>query len=348
MLDIPERIFKALQDETPQDERNSCQMYPTAASIRLKDGTILGSCAREQYYRWFKCKRDSSIEPESSMIFKVGDSLHELAVSLIRSLSRTSNLRVLSQEQRIWNPSYLISGRSDCVLLDEITNEIYGCEIKTVGDGAIYVMDNKPKIEHIMQSFIYLDSYTKNAKLNGTKPPKAWILLYMARSENWKLQKYPHGSSLKYMWQYTITLDDQGNCHVKDQNQNSIDVNGLNIDMIYDRYDEVLTSIRNKKLPDRDFTYQYDETTLTALSKAGKLNKAQTGTVDKWLADGAPTGELDVDKGDYQCRYCSYRNTCYSTTPDVFDLDNDILIPIKKSQDTSTNDKKKTKISYPF
>ena len=332
MLDIPEKLYKALQSEHPKDQRNSMKMYPSSASMKLPNGTIVGACARAQYYRWFECIRDGEPDPEGALIFATGDALHDMVVRMIRSTAMASNLEVLTVEQAVYEHDLLLSGRSDFVVMDRNDGSIHGCEVKTVGEGAIYIMSNGgrvplPKIEHLMQATIYLDKYRKNAIETGTRVMKGFILLYVARSESWKLKSYPHGSHFKHIWQYYMTMDDTGKVTVTDQRGDKVDVGDLNINYINDRYTFILDKIKKKELPDREFAYQYSEDVLKAMSDAGKLNKAQTALVDKWVDNGAKAGSLTVEKGDFQCIYCNNKNTCYSATPDVFETESHALLP---------------------
>lgn len=343
MFDLTERLYNGLKAKTPRDQRNTYKMYPSSAGQVLSDGTVIGACAREQYYRWYKCKRSGEVDPEGQLIFETGDALHDMVTRMIRKTSATSDVEVLSVEQGVVYPDIFLSGRSDIVLLDKRSGEIHGCEVKTVGEGAIYTMKGKPKLEHILQSVVYLDRYTKNANETGTRPPNGWVLLYVARSESWKLKSYPHGSHFKYIWQYYITIDDNDDVIVQDQLGNLVDTKGLNVGKIFDRYNDILKQVKNKQLPDRDYEYQYDEVKLQAMRTANLLNKKDTELVDKWISDGAPQGKLQLDKGDYQCRYCNYADTCYSATPDIFDTEETPLIPLPPlSNDNEEGEKEET------
>ena len=327
MLDITKRLFDALKEARPKDERNTMKMYPSSASIKLTSGEIVGACSRAQYYRWFQCKRDGETDPEGELLFATGDALHDLVVSMVKRTAVASGLEILTVEQAVYEHELLLSGRSDFVVMDRNDGYIHGCEIKSVGEGAIYIMNGKPKIEHLMQSLIYLHKYRKNAKETGTRPPEGWIVLYVARSESWKLKNRPHGSDFKYLWQYYMTIDDKGIAHVTNQHGDTIDTFGLSIDAIKARYEFTLEKIKKQELPDREFAYQYDEVRLKAMADLKILNKAQTATVDKWVEKGAKPGELKVDKGDYQCRYCSYKETCYSKDPEDFEIEQQVLLP---------------------
>jgi len=340
MLDIPKRLFEALEQKPITNRvRNNQQMYPSSASIRLKNGDIQGACARQTYYRWFAASRDGQMDPETQLVCDYGNALHDMLTDLMSRTSRLSNLDILSVEQGFYNPSIFGAGRTDGVLYDNNTNLIHGLEIKTVGDYKSTVTIDSPAVEHILQSAQYLHEYNENAKKCGTQEIQDWIILYLARSENYKLKKYPHRSPFKYLWQFTVEIDktDQ-HVIVTTQAGNVIHYREITISGIYDRFKENLKSIKEKKIPSREFEYQYSEEKLTAMSKLtyaqGGLSKPDTAKVDKWIAAGAPEGELGLSKGDFSCRYCDYSKTCYSNAPDVFDVENTALINIKKPETT--------------
>lgn len=338
MLDIPKRLYDALSEEPVTNRvRNNQQLYPSSASVLLDNGQVGGACARATFYRWYKCKKSGKMDPEIQFVCDVGEVLHDLITRMLKNLRRHSNLELLSAEQAFYDSSIFLTGRTDGVLIDNDTGLIHGLEIKTVGDYKSTMVIEQPDIQHILQSVVYLNKYNTNAKQCGTQELENWIILYVARSENWTLKKYPHRSPFKYIWQYTVSLDpvDQ---HVIITNQAGHDTHYHDIspDKINNRSKYCLNKIKKKELPQRDFKYQYDEVELVALAKIptikGGLNKIDTAKVDKWIDKGAPAGELFIDKGDFSCRYCDYVEPCYSDTPEIFDKELTPLINIKKPE----------------
>jgi hypothetical protein len=64
--------------------------------------------------------------------------------------------------------------------------------------------------------------------------------------------------------------------------------------------------------------------------KNEKLNKGQSAEVEKWLEKGAKQGDLELDIGDFQCRYCNWRSLCYSNDPENGEKEVQILYTIPK------------------
>jgi hypothetical protein len=248
------------------------------------------------------------------LITQAGDALHNMIVEMIRLSTADSHMLVLSNEQSFFDSKELLSGRTDIFLKDLKTGKLYGCDIKTVGDYKAGMVIEQPGIEHILQCAVYLDQYNKSAELNNSKPVENWIILYLARSEHWKLKKYPHGSLFKYLWQFSIDLT-KGYITVTDQFGGTKEYPEITMEKIYERYRTLLAKIKLKELPDRDYEYKYSEEKLVGMLKTEKLNKTQTSEVKKWMDKGAVEGELEMDMGDFQCRYCSWRSLCYSSDP---------------------------------
>ena len=336
MIDIVTKLFNAMHKDSPEDLRDTMKMYPSSASVKLDDGTIVGACARKEYYRAYDCEREGTIDPDSEILFATGDALHDMIVSKFKQQTLNTGLFITSVEQSLYRPKYLTSGRTDFTLIEIETQDVYGVEIKSSGDGAIYTMKGsdgklKPKLEHLLQCTLYLDEYTKNAIKHSLVPPKGWVLLYISRSENWQLKSKPHGSPFKYLWQFYVQLDDKGYIEVFDQEGSRVSIPKISAKMIDERYDFILNSISNKTIPDREFEYQYSEETFVIKAKLdlteGGLNKKDSEAVAKWLENGAPQGQLNLDKGDFQCRYCDYSKQCYSATPDQFKKRSRVLLP---------------------
>ena len=277
------------------------------------------------------------MDPEIQFVCDYGEALHDLITRMLSNLRRISNLELLSAEQAFYDSKRFLTGRTDGVLIDNDTNLIHGLEIKTVGDYKSTMVIEQPDVSHVLQSVLYLYEYNKNAKECGTQELEDWNILYVARSENWKLKKYPHRSPFKYIWQYAISLDPSDE-HVIVTNQAGHQTHYKDITptKINNRADYCLGYIKKKELPPRDYKWQYDEADLLLLSKIptieGGLNKVDTAKVDKWMDAGAPEGELNIDKGDFSCRYCDYANQCWSDAPEIFEKELIPLINIKKPE----------------
>jgi hypothetical protein len=323
MIDLPNRIYNIFSSPVTDTIRGKSGFYPSDASIIREDGEKVGSCLRQQYYRWNNCARTEESDPEIGLISVTGEALHSMMSSLIRNHPVETNLLLLREEQAFFDKDILLSGRIDMLLYDILSGEVVGCDVKTVGDYASSVSIDQPRLKDVLQCAIYLDQYQKNSP-KGEKMD-SWIILYLARAENWKLKKYPHGSQFKYLWQFSISFDPEDR-HVIIENQFSVKThyNDITPEKIYSRYKELKTYIKDGELPPRDYEHTYSEERLLGMYKNGKVKfKKDLTVIDKWINNGMIEGKLGLDMGDFECRYCSFKSLCWSDKPEE-------IVPEKK------------------
>lgn len=335
MINIVDRIYKAMADPMCLDVRSKNALYPSSASVR-NDGKTIGACLRSEYYSWFNAETVKDRNPEYELAAIAGHYFHDMVLDLITRTSPDTDIVVLSNEQRIYDPKYILSGRSDLFLRDLTTDSLFGVDVKSLSDYMCTTSWEWPREKDILQCAIYLDQYDRIATAGGYKGVKEWIILYVARAENYRIKKYAHGSPFKIMWQFSMFIEKDGSIRVENQNGQSRHYPDININGIYARYEELLGCIQDRELPDRDYVYQYTEEQLVGFSKLGTkgpLNKADREQVDAWVANGAPPGQLGLSKGDWECRNCRYVNVCYSENPEKFETEQPVLHKYTDSKD---------------
>lgn len=334
MLDIPRRVYEAFANPKTSVVKGNSGLYPSSASIEI-NGEKHGSCHRQEYYRWFKYKTTEQSDPELGLTGLMGESLHEMLVGFLQRHVEETDIVVLSAEQAFFDSDNFLSGRIDIFLKDLKTGNLHGCDIKSVGDYKSSVTTEQPDVTHILQCAIYLDQYNKSAIKNNSKPVQDWIILYISRAENYKLKKYPHGSLFKYLWQFSISINSDLSISSTNQYGATTHYPEITLTKIYDRYKTLLKHIKEKKLPNREYEYQYSESRLTGMLQNDKLNKTNSAEVQKWLDKGAKPNELTLDLGDFQCRYCAWKSLCYSSDPNkgehqeavLYSIQKDLIIP---------------------
>ena len=315
-LDLPSRILNIFSSPVTSTIRGKSGFYPSDASVVREDGDITGSCLRQQYYKWYNCAPTEESDPEIGLISVTGEALHLMIASLIRDHPVETGLLLLREEQSFFDKELLLSGRIDLLLYDQINDSVVGCDIKTVGDYASSVSIDQPRLKDVLQCTIYLDQYQKNSP-KGEKM-NSWIILYLARSENWKLKKYPHGSPFKYLWQFSISFDSEDR-HIIIENQFGAQTHYYDItpEIIYSRYTELRKYIKDGELPPRDYEHTYSEERILGMYKKGKIKfKKDLTVIEKWAKGGLEEGKLGLDMGDFECRYCQFKSLCWSDTPD--------------------------------
>jgi hypothetical protein len=314
MIDICKRLYDTFKRPVILRSRGRFTLYPSQASIKIND-KVYGGCNRRSFFEWLGYKRDIDIEPNGVLAAEMGNWFHDGIEGLIRTRSFGAGITILSAEQSFYHKDLDISGRTDLLILDNYTDSIHGIEIKSVGEWSGKRALAQPKIEHTLQSVVYLYIHNESAKKNNMRPVESWIVLYVSRDENWDLKKNVHGSPLRQMWQYTITLKD-GAVQIQDQAGSVTPYPDITVDKILERYKELKEKVDKGELPDRDYDAQYSEEYITALYKADQLEyKKDKTAVEKWLKKGAKEGELGIVMGDDGCKFCPYINQCYSPDP---------------------------------
>lgn len=314
MIDICTRLYNAYKNPSIKSTRGRSGVYPSQASIETET-EVIGACHRQQYFSWFDYDYSEPGNPDWSLAATMGEWIHTGVVNELKNLVYDTGLIVLSAEQSFFNKKHLVSGRTDIFLMDRATEEIFGVDIKSVGEWAGKRAMKQPRLHDILQCAVYLWDY-QNTAAKGYRKIDEWIILYVSRDENWDLKKYIHGSKFKYMWQYALSFCPDGYIVVEDQKGTLTSYRDITIQNILDRYEKLLEYIKRKELPPRDFEAQYNEDKITALYKAGGLEyKKDQGAVEKWLKKGAIKGELKITMGDGACRLCSYLKLCYSDDP---------------------------------
>ena len=83
--------------------------------------------------------------------------------------------------------------------------------------------------------------------------------------------------------------------------------NGLSIPRCVSRFKELDSMLEDNTLPKRDFQLKYSKEKLETLSDSRRLRKKQAEEFDK---------NKDLDMGDWQCSYCSYKDYCWKDEQD--------------------------------
>jgi len=324
MIDICKRIYSALEDPKIYRTRGNTGLYPSQASVELKNGKLAGGCHRQVYYQWKDIKPTNKGETDFSLSAEYGTWLHEGLVKFLNNHVIATDLIVLSEEHSFFDKELLLSGRTDVFLMDKNSDEIFGVEAKSVGKFSGKMCLTQPKIEHILQALVYLDQYRSTSK-QGHRSIDYWVLLYMARDEDWDFKARKHGSVFRYMWQFWVTIEDD-HAVVHCQNGTRTSYPEITISGIKKRYKELRDHLCKDNLPERDYELQYSEEWITSLYKSGELRfKKDNEAVAKWLAKGAKPDKLNLKMGDHQCMFCPWSTLCWSEIPDA-EVKNDRIL----------------------
>lgn len=308
------------------DEQKAPTLWPSAATAMV-GGKVVGKCRRQSYYRYatdsynFNEKYDY-IEPlaleikekklpvsqYTKWIWRAGELYEEYCIELAKQAGVYVGTQI-----SIYVPKFNVSGKIDLIVLNPEDSNYQIIEVKSIyGFNANNIIGTEamhkkmemgtPRESHLMQLGIYQSWYAN---------PKEWgpgILLYGARdtgrfAEFLVTVEHNEEDGLDYIWY-------QGNYPIQTKKVNS----GITIQSIMTNYASIMTALENNQIPDRDYYLSYTEEMIDSLYEAGQLNKTETTQYEKrkkQIEEGKTRLVKPVEKGDWQCRLCEYKNVCY-------------------------------------
>lgn len=308
------------------DEQKAPTLWPSAATAIVND-KVVGKCRRQSYYRYandsynFSEKYDYleelvlelkekkiPISQYTKWIFRAGELYEDYCIELAKQAGVFVGTQI-----SIYIPKFNVSGKIDLVVLNPEDSTYQVIEVKSIygfnstnviGTDTMHKKNEMgtPRESHLMQLGIYQSWYAN---------PKGWgpgILLYGARdtgrfAEFLVTVETDEEDGLDYIYY-------QGNYPVQTKKINS----GITMQSIMKNYAYIMECLEEDKIPDRDYYLSYTEEMIDALYEAGELNKTDTAQYEKrkkQLEEGKSRVVKPVEKGDWQCRLCEYKNICY-------------------------------------
>jgi len=262
--------------------------YPTEASVQCMDPitgepSVSGKCMRAAYYRCSGDFERAETSPRQEMIFKLGKNVENVLVDVLKEMGlwKQNNLK-------FWNEEFNVSGEIDILLRDPETNGLFGAEVKSIYGyyAKKEIFGNKkqagrPKIEHVLQSAIYLDNFSDIIKY--------WKLVYMERGD---------GSRCEF--NITLAKDLQGKTRIC---VNGEPIKLFTLEDVYARYKLLDNHRKRDTIPPRDYDLVYPPQKVEAKNERGELSKSK---YDNWKRN-----PVKNPIGDWQCSYCPFRLECW-------------------------------------
>lgn len=313
MNELSKRLKSALEAPTFIGSRKRTSFYPSSTSVEVSTPlgpSVIGTCLRQQYYDFTEEPISNIGETDYRISAIIGDKISEMVVQFIDEHGYKMGLQRLAVESSFYDPRINLSGRCDIIAWDSIKREVIGLEIKSVGEFKANKTMLLPDEQHIMQAAIYLDYY-KTYMASNQQLPKKWYIWYCSRTENYSIKAKKHSSPLQMLWDFHITLDDDGVPTVHSPNGKTR-MEHLKLEKIHERYKKLADYIETKTLPPRDFEIKYSPEKITSMYQLDLLTrKADKEVVEKWLKKGAPQGKLKLEMGDFSCNLCAWKDKCW-------------------------------------
>ena len=310
-------------------------LWPSEASAVLvneyDEEHVVGKCRRASYFRllldsydYFEDKysfykpivealhlEKIPVEPYVRWLWKQGDLYEQFCIDI----AKNSGTYIADQVQ-VYIPELNISGKIDIIVIDPTTKQLRIVECKS-----IYGYNEN--------TILGTPAERKRGKL-GT--PRESYLMQLGIYQYWTGAKEEYGDALlvtgardtgRYAEFNLVVKQDES---IEDDNSNYIfysgnspcqteEVNsGISIENIFEQYQSTTKCLDSGTIPKRDFELQFSQDKIDKLYDRGLLSKKDTEQHRKrkeQIAAGKARPVKAVDKGDWQCRLCAYKNICY-------------------------------------
>lgn len=318
-------------------EQKQPTLWPSGATSIVND-KIVGKCRRQSYFRYAKDNyafsdkydhldkvyaevKEKIIPPSvySQWIWRAGELYEQYCIDV----AKESGVFVAEQVP-IYIPDFNVSGKIDLVTINPETGKYHIVEVKSVyGFNANTVLGTdsqrkngsmgEPRDSHLMQIGLYQSWYG-----NVDDRFAEGLLVYGARDTG----KYAE-------YKVTVELNDEDKKHYIFYQPHSPNpgpkVNSLiTIESILLNYKLVEDCISSTEIPQRDYDLLYSQEKIEELYQAGELNKTETAQHEKrklQQQQGKTRLVKPVEKGDWQCRLCEYKDICYDSESTERSLD---------------------------
>lgn len=321
-------------------EQKAPSQWPSEASVIVENDygeeVQLGKCRRAAYFRllldsfsFYDKKYDFykdlvsklkteyiEADPYLRWIWKSGQMYEDICTDL----AKESGIFIADQVA-IYIPEYNVSGKIDLVTINPETSKLSAIEIKSVyGYNANSVLGTPaqrkknqlgtPRDTHLMQIGLYHWWYCRN-----NEDFESSFLVYGARDTG------------RYA-EYEITTEEidgedyicyQGNS----PNSTSRTVTKISIQKVLASYKYIADCLDSGEIPARDFDIAYSDEMIDKLYERDELSNTDKKQYEKRKAqieEGKTRLVKKVEKGDWQCRFCNYKNLCYDKDNNVIEL----------------------------
>jgi hypothetical protein len=320
-------------------EQKAPTLWPSSATA-IVDDKVLGKCRRQAFFRFAKDKYEFDpkyehlkplvklvkehklpVDPYLRWIWIQGELYEDYCINM----AKESGIYIGSQIN-IYVPGYNISGKIDLIVVDPTTSIMHVVEVKSVyGFNANSVLGTEsqqrrgqlgtPRESHLMQIGIYQWWYA-----NSTDNFGPGFLTYGARDT---------GRYAEYL--ITVEKGDDNLDYIYYQGHTPINAEKVNskitIQSILENYKLIQESIapngESAKIPSRDYSLKYTEERIEEMYQAGLLGKVDTTQHEKrkkQIEEGKSRVVKPVTKGDWQCRFCDYKELCFDKDQEPIEL----------------------------
>tara|TARA_Y100000310_G_scaffold343493_1_gene451401 strand:- start:3468 stop:4493 length:1026 start_codon:yes stop_codon:yes gene_type:complete len=320
-------------------EQKAPTVWPSSATAIVED-QIVGKCRRQAYFRFANDQYE--FDPEYDYLKPLHKEIKkhklppsnylrwiwiqgELYETYCINMAKEAGVYIADQVS-IYVPGYNISGKIDLIVINPEESTMHIVEVKSVyGFNANSVLGTEaqnrkgkigtPRDSHLMQLGIYQWWYG-----NCNDGFGAALLTYGARDT---------GRFAEYL--ITVEKGEDGLDYIFYQGHVPITTtkvnSGITIQSILENYKLVQDSLQKDQkkivIPPADYTLRYSEETIQDMYEKGLLGKTDSTQHEKrkkQIEEGKARPVKAVEKGDWQCKFCDYKNLCYDENYSLIEL----------------------------
>lgn len=309
------------------DQQKAPTLWPSSAT-GSKNGVLVGKCRRQAYFRYAKdnyyySEKYNHLEPlvkhikekqrpvsnYTKWIWRQGQLYEDYCVDLAKEAGV-----FIAGQTNVYVPQANVSGKIDLVVISPETGKYHIVEVKSVyGFNANSVIGTdakhkkgivgEPRESHLMQLGIYQWWYANNDDRFGEG-----LLSYGARDtgrySEYQVTVEKAEDNLDYIFYKAISP-------VVCEKVNS----GISIQSIMQNYLDIIDLLETTNIPPPDYELLYSQNKITQMYEDGKLGKVDTAQYEKrkkQQEEGKTRLVKPVEKGDWQCNLCEYKDICYN------------------------------------
>jgi hypothetical protein len=311
-------------------------LNPTGASCEITNEQgnpkLMGKCHRQVWYSKKRVERTNTSDDMSYVRFGVGDAVEEELQKHWekQGLLLASNLKVKAPIGTCSDGEQIdMSGEIDAILrmaeMDEHgrvvgidTEKAIGIEVKSTrgyfsekmlkGKGNKMYPIGYPKLEHLMQTGMYLHTRKVVEETYGVKIPY-FVLVYeivdSCSTNQFRIElsnDYDGEILVKTMDGRPILPQTDPMEQLKSGGKMNKPIAGLTIEDILERYVLSYEKLKADTPPERDFSLRFSDELFEEMKSIGELTKTKMAAFEK---------NANAHVGDWQCSYCDWKDECY-------------------------------------
>lgn len=337
--------------------KDSVKFSPTSSCVNLAIGeghtTLVGKCARSLYFSYNGIPESNPSSPENLAKMKMGNAIE----------TQRQEYLVKSGYMSGTNTRYLVKMAEDCFLSietdgtikdEKIGNSVWECK-STYEKGAREVFGSKtqpghPRWEYCIQMMTYLIGLSGKYPIYTLDDKQELVEEEPLRPVFCINENIDRAAGLTKTFIVFVMIETPTGLQIAssddictadpmmlmpgwhDREHDRIDYIDIRFGTVHQNAYSRGLVLNKTELPARDSAYQYSDAQIEYMFLTKLISKTK---YEEWKKQGMPIG-------DYQCRYCNWKDLCLGNTPWVAaTVPNDELVLTRAKRSKEAEDAKK-------